>query len=110
MVDQQSQQLGNRFDLAGQLTEKVEALVEFIRDRAVRPVLRVVRILVLGLLSLVVGLVVLVTLIIALMRLFDVDVFAGRVWATYLLFGGMLIGAGLFLIAKSGLRGSDHVS
>lgn len=110
MVDQKSPPFSQHLDLAAQVTEKVEGIVEMIRDRAVRPVLHIVRIAVLAVLVGLIGLLVLVIVSIALMRLFDVDVFGGRVWATYLLFGGMLIGAGVFLISKSGLRGSDDVT
>ena len=94
-------------DLAGQLTQRVESFVEVIRDKSTRPILSIVRAIVVGAVVGLVALAALVVCVIAIMKLFNRDVFGGRVWATDLLFGGMLSGVGAFLLAKSGLKRAD---
>jgi len=94
-------------DLAGQLTDRVEGLVELIRDKSTRPILSIVRAIVVGAVVGLIALTALVVIIIAVMKLFNHDVFGGRVWATDFLFGGMLLGAGVFFLAKSGLRKAE---
>ena len=84
-------------DWAAQLTEKVGQIVELIRDRTVRPVQRIVRIAIFASLALFVVLFVLVAFAIGLIRLFNNEVFAQRVWASYLLLGGIFVVAGAFI-------------
>jgi hypothetical protein len=92
---------GHPDDLAAQLTRRVEELVEFIRDRSVRPLLTVASALVAGIAGVVIALGVLTAVVIGLMRLVDHDIFRGRVWAGDFLIGGMLGLAGLFLLRMS---------
>jgi hypothetical protein len=65
----------------------VDALVDLVRDRIVRPILLVARFLVYGLVALFLLVVIAVVLSVALIRLLDVYVFPGRVWASYALVG-----------------------
>ena len=88
-------------DWATRTTAQLDRIVELVRDRSVRPILGAVKILTLVLLGSVVGLAVLATVLIGLIKLFDVDVFRGRVWATDFLFGGILLAAGGFLLRLS---------
>ena len=86
---------------------QLDRVVELIRDHSVRPILAGVRILIVAVVGSAVGLAVLVAGGIGLIRLFDVDVFRGRVWATYFLFGGILLAAGRFsscVRARAGRR------
>lgn len=88
---------GDEQDLAATLTRRLESLVVLIRDHSVRPLFGVVRIVILGLLAAVLGLFAAAATLIGLVRLFDHDVFPGRVWATYLLFGVVLLSVGAVL-------------
>ncbi len=86
-----------RDDWAAQLTEKVGQVVELIRDHTVRPVQKVVRAAIFGLLAASVAVFVIIALIIGLVRLLDSEVFDQRVWATYLLIGGIFVVAGTLI-------------
>jgi uncharacterized membrane protein YdfJ with MMPL/SSD domain len=94
-------------DWAQHATVWVEHVVEAIRDRSVRPVLLVVRVLVVGVLVAVVGVFVAVASAIGIVRLLTTDAFAGRVWASDLVVGGIFAAAGTFLLARSRARRSD---
>jgi threonine/homoserine/homoserine lactone efflux protein len=96
-------------DWASHATRWLETLVELIRDRSVKPILTAVRAIIVGLTAGIVGIVVVVCVIIALMRVLDVAVFSGRVWATDLLFGGILLGGGVFLLRQARPRGDNNV-
>jgi hypothetical protein len=48
----------------------------------------------------IVGVAVVVAIVVSLTKLFDDDVFSGRVWATDFLFGGVIMAAGVFLFRK----------
>jgi hypothetical protein len=86
-----------RDDWAAQLTEKVGQVVELIRDRTVRPVEKFVRAAIFGVLAFFVVIFVLVALMIGLIRLFNNEVFDQRVWASYLLVGGIFVAVGAFI-------------
>jgi hypothetical protein len=90
-----------REDWAALITEKLEWLVGLIRDHSVRPAAKAVRIAVVAVIGLLVSLIVLGGLAIGVVRLFDHDVFRGRVWATSFLFGGILLGVGSVLLRAS---------
>ena len=78
-------------DWAAQLTEKVGQLVEIIRDHTVRPVQKFVRAVIFGSLAFSVVLFVLVAFVIGVIRLLNNEVFDQRVWASYLLIGGIFV-------------------
>jgi hypothetical protein len=86
-----------REDWAAQLTEKIGQVVELIRDRTVRPVQSFVRAAIFGVLAFFVVVFVLVALVIGLVRLLDNEVFDQRVWASYLLLGGIFVVIGAFI-------------
>lgn len=84
-------------DWAAQLTEKVGQVVEVIRDHTLGPVQKAVRAAIFGMLALSVVMLVLVLLVIGLVRLLDNEVFDQRVWASYLLIGGIFVVAGMLI-------------
>jgi len=86
-----------REDWAAQLTEKVGQVVELIRDRTVRPVQAFVRAAIFAVLAFCVVIFVLVALVVGLIRLLNNEVFDQRVWASYLLVGGIFVVAGAFV-------------
>lgn len=81
-------------DWAAQLTEKVGLLVELVRDRTVRPVQKLVRVVIFGALAFSVVIFVLVVFVIGFIRLLNNEVFDQRVWASYLLIGGIFVAVG----------------
>jgi hypothetical protein len=87
----------HRDDWAAQLTEKVGQVVELIRDRTVRPVQKFVAAAIFGVLGLFVVIFVLVALVIGVVRLLNNEVFDERVWASYLLVGGIFVVVGAFI-------------
>ena len=104
------QESRGHLDLAGQLTDRVEDFVDLLRNRSAKPILTIARVVVIGAVVALSGTVAAIVIVIALLRLFDKDVFGGRVWATYFLFGAIFAGAGLLLLAKSSLKGSDDAN
>jgi uncharacterized protein YacL len=78
----------------------VDLVVDTIHDKAIRPVLIAARAIVFGLLIAALGSVVLILVSAGLLRLLDVYVFPGRVWASYGLLGLIFCGAGLAAWSK----------
>ena len=76
--------------------DAIDGVVGTINDRALRPIIVVARAIVFGLLIAVLGLVVLVMVSVGLIRLLDVYVFPGKVWASYALLGSVFTGIGLW--------------
>ena len=90
-------------DWAAQVVGHLEAGVGRLRDLSVRPAVGIFRILVMATVGSIVGVGILVAVGIGLVRLFDVAVFAGRVWATDFLFGGVLMLTGV-MVMRLGAR------
>jgi uncharacterized membrane protein len=88
-------------DWASQLTEKVGQAVEAVRDQTVRPVQKVVRSAIFGVLAFSIVIFILVMLIVGLVRLLNNEVFNQRVWASYFLLGGIFVIGGA-LISRMG--------
>jgi hypothetical protein len=86
-----------RDDWAAQLTEKVGQVVALIRDRTVLPVEKFVRAAIFGVMAFLVVIFVLVASVIGLIRLLNNEVFDQRVWASYLLVGGIFVVIGAFI-------------
>jgi len=84
-------------DWAAQLTAKVEDVVSLVRDRTLTPVATAVRFILLGLLAVAVGTVVFVLFSVGVIRLLDTELFHQRVWASYLVVGGIFFVGGLLL-------------
>lgn len=91
---------GTSRDFAAEAAARVEGLVEVLRDRSVRPVTRIVQFMISGFVAIFLLLTMLVLVSVALVRVLDVYVFGGRVWASDALVGGIFALAGLFLIAR----------
>jgi hypothetical protein len=88
---------GHQDDWAATLTDKVGQAVSLVSDRTVRPVQKIVRVAIFSTLAFCVVVFVVVALMIGLIRLFNNEVFAQRVWASYLLVGGIFMVAGAFI-------------
>lgn len=84
-------------DFASLATTKVEEVVSIVRDKTVTPVLRAVRFAIFGLLAASVGVLLAILLAVGAVRLLDDYLFHWRVWASYLIVGGIFSGLGLFL-------------
>lgn len=84
-------------DWAAQATAKIDEVVSIVRDKTVRPVGRVVKILILALLAAGVGTLLAVLFSVGIIRVLDTEVFHKRVWASYCVAGGIFLLAGLFL-------------
>lgn len=72
------------------VADTVEDVVSAVHDRAIRPLLLIARGLVFGILLAAMVLALAVSSSIALVRVLDVYAFSGRVWASYLVVGGVL--------------------
>jgi len=83
-------------DWASVATAKVEEVVSLIRDRTVTPVLRAVRYVIFGLLAVFIATLLAVLLATGAVRVLDNYLFHRRVWASYLVIGGIFSGLGLF--------------
>jgi hypothetical protein len=88
--------------------DTVELVVNTIHDRAVRPVLVGARAVVFGLLILTLLVVVITTVSVGVVRLFDIYLFPGRVWASYALLGTVFCVAGFFVWAKRNADSADQ--
>lgn len=88
-------------DLVGRATGAIESVVSLIRDHSLRPVLTVLRFVLVGLAAAILGLLVLVLAVVGVVRLLTADAFSGRVWASDLVVGGLISLAGAFLLLWS---------
>jgi hypothetical protein len=84
-------------DWPAQATETVETVIVAVRDKSVKPLTLLARAIVYGLVASAVALIVLSLSSVGVLRLLDIYVFPGRVWASYTLLGGIFTLAGLFL-------------
>jgi hypothetical protein len=87
-------------DFAAKAAARVESVVGALRDRSVRPVFKGVNYGIFAFAAFALLIVVMVLVPIALVRLFDVLVFGGRVWASDTLVGGTFALSGLFLLSR----------
>jgi undecaprenyl pyrophosphate phosphatase UppP len=84
-------------DWAAVATAKVESVVSVIRDRTVTPVQRIVRYAIFGLLAIFIATLLAVLVGIGAVRVLDNYLFHWRVWASYLVIGGIFSAIGLLL-------------
>ena len=94
---------GEDHDWVTLLTKRLSRLVEILQDYSLRPALGVARTLLIGAVGLIIGSAVVIALMVGVTKLFNHDVFKGRVWATDFLFGGIAMVAGALLF-RSGVR------
>jgi hypothetical protein len=88
-------------DWAGMATERLDRYVGVIRDHSLVPATRFARVAVVGVFAALVALVLLLLLVVGLVHLFDRTVFRGHAFATDFTFGGIVLGAGVFLLWQS---------
>lgn len=84
-------------DWAALLVAKVEDVVALLRDRTVAPVTKIVRYVIFGLVAIFIASLLAVLFAVLLVRVLDNYAFHQRVWASYLIVGGIFAGAGLLL-------------
>lgn len=89
------------------VADTIEDVVEAVQDRVVRPLILAARGIVFGIIIAVMALLLSVVVAIALVRLLDVYVFGGRVWASDALLGAILVLGGGFAWTKRSARGAE---
>ncbi len=94
--------------LSDQLTSWAHQFIDTLAARTIRPLFIGVRAVTVGLFIATVALVILIAGGIGLTRLFDVSVFHGRVWATDLLFGTVLVLVGLLFLRRVNAKEDPH--
>lgn len=95
-------------DLATRAADLVEAVVDTVHDKAVRPALLVARALVFGLIVCTMAVVVAVAGAVGLVRLLDVYAFGGRVWASDALLGAVSCAAGVLAWSRRRPAGASR--
>ncbi|HUZ11197.1 MAG TPA: hypothetical protein VMU76_13620 [Acidimicrobiales bacterium] len=91
-------------ELSAKAVDTIDLVVANINDRAIRPLLIAARALVFGMLAAVLGIVVVVVASVAVVRLLDVYVFDGRVWAAEALLGAIFVAFGLLAWSRRSPR------
>lgn len=86
-------------DWPAQLADTATRLIEQVRDKTTRPAITIARGLVFGLVAAIVGTIAIFLLLIGGIRLVN-GYLPGKVWTTYLLFGGIFTTVGLLLFAQ----------
>ncbi|HEY5274021.1 MAG TPA: hypothetical protein VIJ34_12395 [Acidimicrobiales bacterium] len=94
---------GGSHDWVSQLTSRLTRLTDVLQNYSTKPALGIARYLLIGAVAAIVGTAVLIAIVVSLTKLFDDDVFSGRVWATDFLFGGVIMVAGA-LVFRKGVR------
>ena len=91
-------------DWPARTADTIEATVEIVHDKVVRPLLLVARAVVFGILVAAMALGLFVLLSVAVVRLLDVYAFPGRVWASEALVGALfsLMGLGAWSLRRPG--------
>jgi hypothetical protein len=89
-------------DLASRATEWVDEITKFLQNKAVSPLFWLARAIIFGLVGIVLVIVAAVLTVDALVKLLDAYLFAGRVWITYFVIGGLALVASIFAWRKMG--------
>jgi hypothetical protein len=87
-------------DLPTRGTDRVDSLVELLRDKTVRPLTLATRAIVFGIIVFAASVVTTVLLSITLIRVLTVYAFDGRVWLSDLVVGAVFVVAGLVAWSK----------
>ncbi|WP_298338335.1 hypothetical protein [Ferrimicrobium sp.] len=101
MADYHGEAEGQR-DLAARAAEWVDEIAKFLQSKAVSPLFWVARAIIFGLLGLALAVVAGVLAVDALVKLLDAYLFAGRVWITYFVIGGLALLLSLYAWRKMG--------
>jgi ABC-type arginine/histidine transport system permease subunit len=91
---------GGAHDWVSQITSRLTRLTDVLQNYSTRPALGIAQYLLIGAVSAIVGTAVVIAIVVSLTKLFDDDVFSGRVWATDFLFGGLIMLSGVLLFRK----------
>jgi hypothetical protein len=91
---------GEAHDWVSQITHRLTRLVETLQNYSLRPALGLGRYLLIGAVAAIIGTAVLIAIVVSLTKLFNNDVFSGRVWATDFLFGGLIMVSGVLLFRR----------
>jgi hypothetical protein len=95
-------------ELSAKAVDAIDLLVATVNDKAVRPLLVGARAVVFGVLIAVMGTVVLIVACVAILRLLDVYVFPGRVWASYATLGLLFVIVGLLAWSRRDAQPADE--
>jgi hypothetical protein len=95
-------------DWAGEAARTIGRVVDGVVDKTTRPIQRVVRILIFGLVAAALGAVFVALVVIGLLRLLDSDAFSHRVWAADAVLGGIISLGGVLLLRRAMSRPSSH--
>jgi hypothetical protein len=87
-------------ELPGKAADLIDEFVDRVHQKVVRPIIIAARAIVFGLLMISVALLAIVVASVGAIRLFNVYLFHGHVWASYAIIGAVLFGAGLFVFNK----------
>jgi hypothetical protein len=93
-------------DLPARATDRVDQLVELLRDRSVRPLTLATRAIVFGIIVFAASVVTVTLLTITLVRILTVYAFDGRVWLADLVVGLLFVTAGILLWWQRTERGA----
>ena len=84
-------------DIVDKAFSQLDHVMDIVHDRVMRPIFIAGRAVAFGFVVVLMSIVLVVTLLIALIRLFDVYVFASHQWLTYVCLGAVFVAAGLVI-------------
>ncbi len=84
-------------DLVDKAFGQLDHALDIVHDRVLRPIFIAGRAVAFGFIVALMAIVLVVALVIALVRLFDVYVFASHQWLTYVCLGAVFVAAGLVI-------------
>jgi hypothetical protein len=84
-------------DIVDKAFSQLDHVMDIVHDRVMRPIFIAGRAVAFGFIVVLMSIVLVVALLIALIRLFDVYVFASHQWLTYVCIGATFVVAGLVI-------------
>ena len=87
-------------DLPGKAADLIDDFVDRVHQKVVRPIIIAARAIVFGLLMVSVAILAIIVASVGAIRLLNVYLFHGHVWASYAIIGVVLFGGGLFVFNK----------
>jgi len=87
-------------DWPGKAVDLIDLVVDTVNDRVIRPVIIIGRSVVFGLLIAALVIVLATVVAVATLRILDVYLFAGHIWASYTVLGIIFSGVGLIAWSK----------